>query len=140
MSFKMDIKEIKIDNSNKIEKRLGINEEGSAQFFLRNEFDRFMDPYIPFNDGPLKNHKTYPNAHSIKYISPYSHYHYIGNLFLASNGSSWAKLGEKKNITGVSLKYSGSPKRGPQWDKRMYADRKDDILRDLNRFIRNGGK
>lgn len=135
MAFRMDIKEIKIDSSQKIEKRLGINEGGSAQFFLRNEFDRLMDPYIPMLTGTLKNQKTYPSSHEIKYISPYAHYQYIGNKAVGAS----KPLGIKRTISGVSLKYSGAPKRGARWDKRMWSDQKTKILKDLNNFIKNGG-
>ena len=139
--FTLKLGKVKIDNPAKTEKRLGLDKDGSGQEFLRNEFDRFMDPYIPYSGrgSGMKGLKTYPTKHSIRYTSPYAHYDYIGKLYLASNGSSWAKKGEKKHITGISLKFSGAPKRGPRWDKRMYSDRKSDILRDLEKFLKKGG-
>ena len=51
-------------------KRHGLQNEGAVTLFLRNEVDRYSDPYIPFKAGDLKNTKSYPNNHSIKYISP----------------------------------------------------------------------
>lgn len=134
--FALKFGKFKLNSASQIESRLKINKDGSAQEFLRDEFDRFMDPYIPMQSGPLKNTKTYPTKHSIKYTSPYAHYHYIGKKAV---GASKPK-GVKRSISGVSMKYSGAPKRGPQWDKRMYANKKNDILKDLERFIKNGGK
>ena len=134
--FALKIGKVKINNPTKTEQRLGLEKDGSAQKFLRDEFDRFMDPYIPMQSGPLKNTKTYPNNHSIKYTSLYAHYHYIGKKAI---GPSKPK-GVKRIISGINMKYSGAPKRGPKWDKRMYADRKADILKDLEKFIKKGGK
>lgn len=98
--------------------------------------DRFCDSYIPMNVGILKNTKTYPNNHSIKYVSPYAHYHYKGKK---AEGPSRPK-GVKRTISNVNMKYSGAPKRGPEWDKRMMNDRKKDIIKDITNFINSGGK
>ena len=88
------------------------------------------------NTGILKNTKTYPNNHSIKYTSPYAHYMYKGKKAI---GASRPK-GIKRTISNMSLKYQGAPKRGGEWEKRMLNDRKKDILKDLANFIKNGGK
>lgn len=90
--------------------------------------------------GILKNTKTYPNNHSIKYTSPYAHYMYKGKSMVAPNGSSWATKGQRKHYTGKLLKYQGAPKRGAEWDKRMMNDRKKDVIKDVENFIKSGGK
>lgn len=97
-----------------------------------------MDPYIPWsgNGAGMKANKTYPNTHSIKYTAPYAHYHYIGKKAV---GPSRPK-GVKRRISNMSMKYQGAPKRGPKWDKRMWNDRKGDILRDIQNLIKRGGK
>ena len=95
-----------------------------------------MDQYIPFQSGILKNTKTYPSNHEIKYISPYAHYMYKGKVAI---GASKPK-GIKRTISGASLKYSGAPKRGAEWDKRMLADRKRDLIKDVTNYIKSGGK
>lgn len=87
----------------------------------------------------LKNFKTYPSKSEIRYMAPYAHYHFKGELMLASNGSSWAKKGEKKHYVGKSMKYQGAPKRGPNWAERMMSDRRKDIIRNIENFILNGG-
>lgn len=130
---------IKMNNTKKIIKDHGLDENGKVNKFLRNMVDRFCDPYVPYSQGAgvhLKSQKTYPNNHSIKYNMPYAHYHYIGNKAI---GSSRPK-GIKRKISNNSMKYQGAPKRGPKWDKRMMNDRGKEICRDVENFIRNGGK
>jgi hypothetical protein len=129
---------LKLNSIKKIEKDHGLDSKGDK--CLRDIVDRFCDPYVPMESGILKNTKTYPSDHEIKYISPYAHYMYKGILMVGPNGSPWAKLGQKKHYTGKSLKFSGAPKRGANWDKRMMSDRKKDIIKDLQNFIKNGGK
>jgi hypothetical protein len=90
--------------------------------------------------GTLKNTKTYPNNHTIRYTMPYAHYMYKGLLMVSPTGSSYAKKGERKHYTGKSLKYQGAPKRGGEWEKRMMNDRRSDVVRDLQKFIKSGGK
>lgn len=48
--------------------------------------------------------------------------------------------GIKRVISKQSLKYQGSPKRGKEWEKRMMNDRKRDVCKDVQNFIKNGGK
>lgn len=136
MSFEITFK---LNNKNQITKEHGLDENGKATKFLRDTVDRFCDPYIPMGTGSLKNTKTYPNNHTIKYTSPYAHYMYKGQLMVSPTGRAYAKKGEKKHYVGKSLKYQGAPKRGPQWEKRMMNDRRMDVVRDLQNFVKNGG-
>lgn len=126
---------VKMNDSNRIIKKHGLDENGKVTEFLRGTVGRFCDPYIPFLSGKLKDLKTYPNNHSIKYISPYAHYHYKGKMTI---GASKPK-GIKRTISGATMKYQGAPKRGPEWDKRMMNDRGREVCRDVERFIKNGG-
>lgn len=137
----VDVK-LKMNSPNKILKDHGLNEDGSANKFLRDTVDRLSDPYVPFsgNGSGMKANKTYPNNHSIKYIAPYAHYQYTGILMVAQNGSPFAKKGEKKHYTGKSLKYQGAPKRGAKWEKRMMNDKRKEVIKDLQNFINTGGK
>lgn len=100
--------------------------------------DRLMNPFIPFKEGDLRRNKTYPNNYSIKYTSPHAKYQYYGKLMLAKNGSSWAKLGEKKVETNKPLKYHTSGT-GPRWDKLMLQRKKNDLIRDVQNYIKIGG-
>ena len=102
---------------------------------MRDTADRFMDPYIPFREGLLKKNKTYPSNHEIKYVSPYAHYHYKGKKAI---GASRPK-GIKRTISNEDMKYQGAPKRGPEWDKRMMNDRKNDLVKDVQNYVKQGG-
>lgn len=127
---------IKMNPINKIIKDHGLERGGPVNQFLRDTVERLSDPYVPMLSGFMKNRRSYPNNHSIKYEAPYSHYHYIGKK---AEGASRPK-GVKRTISGVSMKYSGAPKRGPEWDKRMMNDKRKEVCKDVERFIKNGGK
>lgn len=129
---------VNINSVSQILKDHGLDDNGRVVQHLRNTVDRLSDAYIPMDSGTLKNTKYYPNAYSIKYISPYAHYTYKGELMLSPTGSSWAKLGEKKHYAGKSLKFRQAPKRGANWDKRLVAERGNDIAQDLQNFIDKG--
>lgn len=106
--------DFKLNEASKIIKDHGLEKNGSANEFLRNEVDRFCDPYIPFAPGSgvhLKSNKSYPSKSEIEYSGPYAHYHYKGILMLAPSGSSFAKLGEKKHYTSKKMNYQGSKRR-----------------------------
>lgn len=120
---------VKMNDTAKILKDHGLDMDGKATEFLRDEIDRFSDPYISMQIGTLKNNKSYPNKHSIKYNSPYARYQYYGKVMVGS---------PPKKVTNKDLQYNGAPKRGAKWDQRMMRDRKNDIIKDMNRFI--GGK
>lgn len=117
-------------------KKHGLDDNGRVTIFLRNEVERFCDPYIPMDTGTLKNTKYYPNIRSIKYISPYAHYMYKGKVAVGPS----KPRGVKRTISNKPIKYQGAPKRGAEWDKRMVNDRIHDIERDLENFINKGGK
>ena len=123
---------------NKIMKDHGLDENGAVTKCLRNTVDRFCDSYVPFsgNSSGMKSHKTYPNNHSIRYEEPYAHYMYKGKKAV---GPSKPK-GVKRTISNQPLKYQGAPRRGAEWDKRMMSDRKMDVIRDVQNFIKKGGK
>lgn len=118
--MKLNIK-VKMNDANKIIREHGLGSDGNVTNFLRNEVDRFCDPYIPMQTGTLKNTKTYPNCHTIQYTSPYARYQYYG-----------------KSHAGQPLHYSGAPKRGDHWDKRMMNDHKQEIVKNVQKFIKSG--
>lgn len=75
---------VKMKPANTIIKRLGLQENGKATKYLRDEVDRLSDPYVPMRSGTLKNTKTYPSNHEIKYVMPYAHYMYMGKKAVRS--------------------------------------------------------
>ena len=131
--MKANIK-VKMNSTNKIIKDHGLDDNGRVTKYLRDTVDRFCDPYVPFANGALKNNKVYPNNHSIKYVSPYAHYHYKGKKAI---GASRPK-GVKRTISNMNMKYQGAPKRGPEWDKRMMNDRGKEVAKDVENYIRRG--
>ena len=135
--FNFNVK-VRMESTNKIIKDHGLDNEGKVTRFLRDNADRLMNPFVPMDNGMLRRNKTYPNNHSIKYISPYAHYLYTGKLMLTKNGSCWAKKGEKKIYTGKKLKYHTSGT-GPKWDQLMLQRRKNDLIKDVENFIKSGG-
>ncbi len=132
--FKFYIK-TEIESPNKITKAHGLDENGSAVRFLRDDVDRLCNPFIPFKTGGLRRLKTYPNNYSIKYTSPDARLHYHGKLMLTKNGSSWAKKGEKKFVTDIDMKYHTSGT-GPKWDRLMVQRRGNELEKDLQNFIK----
>ena len=129
---------VKINKTSQILKDHGLNEDGRVVKFLRDDADRLMNSFIPMDNGMLRRNKAYPNNHSIKYNSPYSKYQYYGKLMLTKSGSSWAKKGEKKFETGKKLKYHTSGT-GAKWDKLMLQRRKNDLIKDVENYIKSGG-
>ena len=133
--FNFNVK-VKINKSAKIIKDHGLDKNGRITRFLRDEADRLMNPFIPMDNGMLRRLKTYPTTNTIKYTSPYAKYQYYGKLMLAKNGSSWAKLGEKKIQTSKDLKYHTSGT-GPKWDKLMLQRHKNDLVKDVENYIKS---
>ena len=129
---------IKINSTNKIIKDHGLDRDGRVVRHLRDTADRLMNPFIPMDNGMLRRLKTYPKNNEIKYTSPYAKYQYYGKLMLTKSGSSWAKKGEKKFETGKKLKYHTSGT-GPKWDKLMMQRRKNDLVKDVENYIKTGG-
>lgn len=135
--FSFNVK-VKMNSVNKIIKDHGLDSNGRATRFLRDEADRLMNPFIPMDNGMLRKNKTYPNASTIKYTSPYAHYQYTGKLMLTKSGSSWAKKGEKKFYTNKKLKYHTSGT-GDHWDKLMLQRHRNDLTKDVQNYINSGG-
>lgn len=135
--FSFNVK-VKLNSSNKIIKDHGLDSNGRATRYLRDEADRLMNPFVPMDNGMLRRNKTYPNASTIKYTSPYAHYQYTGKLMLTKSGSSYAKKGEKKFYTSKKLKYHTSGT-GDHWDKLMLQRHRNDLTKDVQNYINSGG-
>lgn len=129
---------IKMNSTNKILKDHGLDNNGRITKFLRDDADRLINPFVPLNNGMLRRNKTYPKNNQIKYTSPYAKYQYYGKLMLTKNGASWAKLGEKKVLTSKNLKYHTSGT-GPKWNELMMQRRKNDLVKDVENYIKSGG-
>lgn len=135
--MKMNVK-VKMNSVSRTIKEHGLDKNGRVVRHLRDTADRLMNPFIPMDNGMLRRNKTYPKNTEIKYTSLYAKYQYYGKLMLAKNGSAWAGLGEKKVLTSKKLKYHTSGT-GAKWDKLMLQRRKNDLVQDVENYIKNGG-
>ena len=115
-------------DAGEILRRRGLQPDGSTQRLFTVECAWHMGRYIPMQSGLLKNIR-FIGPNYVQYNSPYAHYQYRGVLMLAPNGSSRARKGEGKHDSGRELNYHSSPLRGKEWDKRMWNDNKERILR-----------
>ena len=84
---------------------------GQAQRFMVSEVRHQADPYVPFLNGPLKN-TAVEHEDSIEYVTPYARRQYY--------------------------EHKGKGLRGSQWEKRMWANRGQEITQSVADYI--GGK
>ena len=117
--------EVEMDSVGAILHRRGLEANGRVQKMFNVECARQMEPYVPMQQGTLKNTR-YIGPNYVEYKTPYAHYQYIGKLMVGvKSGSAYAKSGEPKRYASPpkDLRYHGFPKRGPLWDKRMWVDK-----------------
>ncbi len=117
-------------NTAKIMRQRGMGGDFGAQKFLASEVARLCDPYVPMQQGMLKNQRTIAqDGSSLVYTQPYAHYQYYGEAMAGR---------APKEYTGKKLNYHGAPMRGAQWDKRMMADKKNELESNLEAYVRRG--
>lgn len=123
---------VKVDiNTAKILKSRGLGSDNSVRKYLASEVKRFCDPYVPMQQGLLKNQTTIaPDGSQLIYTQPYAHYQYYGKVMAGR---------APKQYTGDDLTYHGAPMRGAQWEKRMLADKSKEIEQSLDTYIKKRG-
>lgn len=115
----------------KILKARGLGSDTGARKYLASEVKRLCDPYVPMQQGALKNNATIAaDGSQLVYTQPYAHYQYYGKVMAGR---------APKHYTGDDLTYHGAPMRGPQWDKRMLADKSKDLENSLDAYIKKRG-
>lgn len=128
MKVKVDISPAKILASR------GLGGDKSAQKYLASEVKRLSDKYVPMSSGAGAHMKNLAiiasDGSNIVYPGPYAHYQYYGEVMAGR---------PPKHYTGKALTYHGAPMRGPQWDKRMLADKSKEIENNLDTFIKKRG-
>lgn len=118
--------EVDIDTA-KIMRQRGLGGDNGAQIHLANKVKSLCDPYVPMSSGTLKNTAAIASdGSSITYIQPYAHYQYAGQVLVGR---------APKVPNGKALTYSGGGMRGAQWDKRMIADKGEELARDMAKFV-----
>lgn len=116
----------------------------SVQKFVDSECIRLMVPYTPMRNGILMKNAvlgTKIGSGRIVYNSPYARFQYYGKLMVSSvSGSSYARSGESKVLTGKDLQYDKTrhPKAQRLWFEAMKADKKEQILRGAAAIVRRG--
>ena len=136
MSIKIDLPKAEIL------KRLGLGGTNKVQKYIASQVKRLCDPYVPMQQGALKNNATIAgDGSSIVYTQPYAHYQYEGKVYGPNytNGERFWSGKAPKTPTGENLTYHGGPMRGPQWEKRMLADKSKDLERSVEAYIKKGG-
>lgn len=108
--------------TSEIKARLGLEPNGRVQKFFQNACYRYMDKYVPMDQGDLRTIVDLNNPNYIIYESPYARYQYYG---MREDGSHVVK-----NYT--------TPGTGPYWDKRMVSAEMDDLVKEVQDFV--GGK
>lgn len=130
-------------NPETILKARGLGSSNAATKLLAETVARLSDPYVPMSPGSSAHMKEgytiASDGSSITYRGPYAHFQYVGEVMVGvKTGSPYAKSGEPKRGTGRALSYHGAPMRGKEWDKRMMADRGDEVTKAVADFV--GGK
>ncbi len=129
MSFKVNIDPAAILSSR------GLGGSTAARKHLASTVARLCDPYVPMSAGSgvhMKDQKRInesSGAVELRYSGPYAHYQYKGEVMAGR---------APKHYTGKAINYHSAPMRGKEWDKRMMADRGNEVVDDLANFV--GGK
>ena len=117
-------------NAKKILSERGLGSSKKVQKHLASEVVRLSDKYVPMQQGMLKNQRQIASDGSqIVYTQPYAHYQYYGEVMAGR---------APKDYTGKKLTYNGAPMRGARWTERMFADKREEIERNIEAYIKRG--
>lgn len=97
-----------MDPTDRILAKRALGKDQKAQRRFTHEVRRLCDPYVPMRQGVLKD-TAIERTHSIEYVQPYARRQYYEN--------------------------KGNGQRGKLWDKRMWADKKEEILNSLAKLM-----
>lgn len=122
---------IKVDiDTKKILATRGLGSSNKAQKFLASEVARLSDPYVPMQQGMLKNQRSIASDGSqLIYNQPYAHYQYYGEVMAGR---------APKHYTGEKLTYNGAPTRGARWTERMMIDKRKELEKNVENYIKRG--
>lgn len=114
--------------------RLGVDRNGRVQRFLTETVNRRITRYMPFRTGVLATKLKFVSSPTeITVNGPYARYQYYGKVMVGK---------PPKQVTGTDLVYDKTkhPNAGPFWDRRMMAAEKDVIVREVQAYVKRGGK
>lgn len=112
---------VKMQPTSVIKANLGIEPNGKVQKFFTNTCYRYMDKYVPKDNGILREKVTI-DSNSITYEQEYAHAQYIGE------------------VNGRTVVNYTTPGTGTYWDKRMVSAEMQDVVKEVQDFIDKGGK
>lgn len=125
---------VNVDAAAILRKR-GLGDSAKAKKYLAATVKRLCDPYVPMSAGAGAHMKNLAEINEsggqveLCYPGPYAHYQYVGEVMAGR---------APKHYTGRAIQYTDAPMRGKEWDKRMMADRGDEVVDALADFV--GGK
>lgn len=102
---------VNLNSNESIKMKRNLEPSGKGQRLMTSEIKRLSDPYVPFQDGTLKDTSCVVTDKEIKYNAPYARYQWHG---VSKNGNP--------------LNYQGAPMRGREWTRRMMSDRGKDVI------------
>ena len=120
--------QVNID-ADKILKKYGLGQSKEAQKALAEDVERLCQPYVPMSAGSGAHmvNAARVTDESIIYPGPCAHYQYVGEVMAGR---------APKHYTGQPIDYHGAPMRGKQWDKRMMADKGEEVKKDMEVWLR----
>lgn len=107
----------------KIKAHLGINPNGRVQRFFTNTCYKHMDKYVPMDEGNLRTIVDIQPKY-IVYEQEYAEYQYYG---MERDGSR-------------KVKHYTTPGTGTYWDIKMWNVEKEIILKEVQKYVKRGGK
>lgn len=122
----------------------GLGASKEVQKELASTVVRLSDKYVPMSSGSgahMKDQaKIASDGSSIVYPGPYAHYQWYGEVYGPNytNGERFWSGNAPKKPTGRKLTYNGAPMRGARWTERMMIDRKEDVEKSVEAFIKRG--
>ncbi len=144
--MKVELKPINV-----IKARLEIEPSGRVHQYFTKRCAEHMDKYIPLSEGDLAYTNRVIEKDRIIYESGYAHYMYEGkvmgpNIPIKNEAGQiigwWSK--KPKYYTGKDIDYSKSKARGhkyagPKWDERMWSAEKDDVIKEVQKYVESRG-
>lgn len=130
--------EVNMDDAGTMLARRGLQPGGRTQRLFTSECARYADAYVPMQQGILKNTRII-GEDSITYNMPYARFQYYGKVMVGERSHSpWASRGEPKKLTNRNINYHGAPTRGAYWDRRMWQDKKNVIISNVENALGGG--
>lgn len=131
---------IKTKSIQTIYRSLGLEDKGRVQAFLDKTTAEYLQKYVSRKSGVQE--KSIPVASNygsgrVIINVPYARFQAEGKAMVGiKSRSAWARKGERKVVTGKSLKYHSEKLRGSHPFERMKADKRDNILLQTAKYAR----